>query len=98
MTGEGTRGERTHDIDIPRHTSVSSAIQYDARTHRQIDGFILTGFGATTNEGTIPVVGEACVAEDSDGIAQDGTWTSVTLVSSTGGLYVNYGTSSVLLQ
>lgn len=99
VTGEGTRGERTHDIDIPRHTSISSGILYDARTHRQIDGFILNGFSGTpTLGGTVPVVGEACVAEDGDGVAQNGTWSAVTLLGSTGGLYVNYGGNSVLLQ
>jgi hypothetical protein len=99
VTGEGTRGERTHDIDIPRRTSISSTIAYDARTHRQVDGFILNGFvGDPTVGGTVPVVGEACVAEDGDGIAQNGTWTTVTLLGSTGGLYVSYGGNSVLLQ
>src|SRR4051794_17816111 len=49
---------------------------------------------ATTADGTVPVVGGACVGNDGTG----GTWTAVTLASSTGGLYVNYGVTSVLLQ
>ena len=96
VTGAGTRGEQTHNVDIPRHTSVNSAIQYDARTHKQIDGFNLTGLGATTTDGTVPVVGEACVANDG-GVNQNGTWSAVTLVSSTGGLFVNFGANSVQL-
>jgi len=96
ITGAGTRGEQTHNVDIPRHTAVTSTVAYDARTHKQIDGFNLTGFGATTTEGTVPVVGEACVAND-EGVARDGTWSAVTLVSSTGGLYVNFGTTSIPL-
>jgi hypothetical protein len=97
-TGEGTPGEQTHNISIPRHTSVISDVQYDARTHKQIDGYILKGFGATTPEGTVPVVGDACVGNDG-GVAQNGTWSSVTLVSTSGGaLFVNYGGSSVQLN
>ena len=96
ITGEGTRGEKTHNVSIPRHTGVNSAIQYDARTHKQIDGFILTGLGATTTEGTVPVVGEACVANE-NGVARNGTWSAVELISSTGGLFVSFGGSSVAL-
>lgn len=95
VTGEGTRGEKTHDISIPRHTSVNSVVHYDARTHKQIDGYNLKGFGATTTEGTVPVVGGSCVG-NSDGVDHNGTWSSVTLVDSPGaGLFVNYGGSSV---
>jgi hypothetical protein len=97
VTGEGTRGEKTHNAAIPRHSSVNSAIQYKTRTHNQIDGFILTGFGITTTDGTVPVVGNACVA-NSDGVNHNGTWSSVTLISSSGGLFVNYGGSNVLLS
>jgi hypothetical protein len=85
-----------HDVTIPRHVSVNGTITYDARTHKQIDGYILTGFGeGSTSGGTVPVVGEICVA--GPGIAQDGTWVEVTLVSSggDGGLFVNWNGSSV---
>ena len=97
-TGDGTPGEQTHNVDIPRHTSVNSAIDYDARVHQQIDGFNLTGLGSTTYDGTVPVVGGTCVAGPT-GAGQDGTWSAVTLVSSTGGgLTVNYGGTSVSLS
>jgi hypothetical protein len=97
VTGEGTRGEKTHDVTLPRHAEISSDIHYHARSHKQIDGFILTGLGETTASGTAPAQGAACVASQ-DGIAHDGTWTSVTLTSSSGGLSVSYGGTSVLLQ
>jgi hypothetical protein len=98
VTGEGTPGEKTHDVTIPRHVSVNSDVQYDARTHRQIDGFELTGYGDEDSSGDIPVVGQTCVAQDSNGIAQNGTWSSVTLISASGGgLYVSFGGTDVLL-
>jgi len=101
VTGEGTRGERTHNVDIPRHTALNAAIQGDPRQtsgQKQFTGFNLKGFGATTTTGTVPVVGEPCIAEDSGGIAQNGTWSAVTLVSSTAGvLSVTYNGVTVPL-
>lgn len=99
VTGEGTRGEQTHNVDIPRETSVNAEIAFETRKNNQsmITGFNLNGFGETTTEGTIPIVGDACVGNP-DGVAHDGTWSEVTLVrSSDGGLYVNYDGASVLL-
>lgn len=83
---------RIHQVSIPRHTKVNTQVAYDARTHKQIDGIFLTGFGQTTTEGTVPVVGGTCVGGgESEGNGQDGTWVSVTLVSSSGGgLTVTY--------
>ncbi|WP_316739447.1 hypothetical protein [Streptomyces sp. MK7] len=96
ITGEGTKGEKTHDISVPRHSSVNSVIAYDARTHKQIDGFTLTGFAGTTTTGTVPVVGNSCVG-NSDGINFNGTWTSVSLVSSDATLSTVYGGNSVVV-
>lgn len=89
-TGTGTRGQATHDINLQRTSSVSDTIQYDARAHNQVDGFFLTGFtGTPTYNGTVPVVGGACVG-NTDGIDFNGTWTSVTdNGSSGGGLFVS---------
>ena len=92
-TGEGTRGEKTHNISHEQSTAVSSAIAYDTRVKNQITGFNLTGLGATTSTGEVPVVGGAC-----QGGGLDATWTSVTQTGSSGGLYANYGGTSVLLQ
>jgi hypothetical protein len=78
VTGEGTRGEKTHTIEIPSHTAVTSAIASDARKTGQFTGFNLFGLGETTTQGEVPVVGGVC-----PGAGTDGTWISVTLVSST---------------
>jgi hypothetical protein len=57
-----------------------------------VDGFILTGFGAVTSSGTVPVVGDNF--NDGNDVK---TITSVTLVSSTGGLSVSFGGNTVAL-
>jgi hypothetical protein len=44
----------------------------------------------------VPVLGDACVGNQ-DGIDHIGTWSAVTLVSSTGGLFVTYNGNSVQL-
>jgi hypothetical protein len=93
-TGEGTKGEKTHNVDHKRSTVVASTIAYDPRVRNQITGFNLNGFGVTTSTGAVPVVDGPCMGNE----GHDGTWSSVTLVGSSGGLYVNYGGASVLLQ
>lgn len=50
------------------------------------------GFGTTTETGAVPVVGGAC-AGGPDG----GSWTSVELTASQGGLYAHQGLDSTLL-
>lgn len=94
-TGEGTRGEKTHNVSHTTTTDVNSTVAHDARknSQNQITGFNLTGFGAPSAAGEIPEVGGACPGNQGHG----GTWSSVTSTGSTGGLYVNYGGSSVLL-
>jgi hypothetical protein len=64
------------------------------RKSDRLDGFNLSSFGTTTYEGTVPVLGDACVGNQ-DGIDHIGTWSAVTLVSSTGGLFVTYNGNSV---
>ena len=88
-TGEGTRGEKTHNVGHKASTSVYGQVAYDARTMKQITGFTLTGLGGTITIGdeTAPVVGEPCPGNQ----GHDGTWTSVTLISESGGLWVHYG-------
>jgi hypothetical protein len=96
-TGEGTRGEKTHDVSHTTTTQVNDEIAYEARQvkgQKQITGFNLTGLGATSETGTVPVVGGACPGNE----GTDGTWSSVTQTGSTGGLYVNSpGLTSILL-
>lgn len=93
VTGEGTRGEKTHNVTHTLTTEVSGAVQYDARTHKQVDGFILTGFGPQTVSGTVPVVDGPCPGNAGTG----GTWSSVQLDSALAGLYVTFGTDTKLL-
>ncbi|WP_439386815.1 hypothetical protein [Amycolatopsis lexingtonensis] len=93
ITGEGTKGEKTHNVTHATSTSVASAVAYDARVKTQITGFTLKGFGATATTGEVPVVGGTCPGNE----GTDGTWSSVTQTGSTGGLYARYGGVSVLL-
>jgi hypothetical protein len=91
-TGEGTRGERTHNVPHKSTTGISATVAYDARSRNQITGFNLTGLSsATVESGEIPVLGGACPGN----AGTDGIWSSVDLTSSVTGLNVNYGASSV---
>lgn len=91
-TGEGTKGEKVHNVPRDVITLINSAIAYDVRVRNQITGFTLKGFGTTTETGAAPVVGGAC-AGGPDG----GSWTSVELTASQGGLYARHGLNSTLL-
>ncbi|MBX4211639.1 MAG: hypothetical protein KW806_02505 [Candidatus Yanofskybacteria bacterium] len=107
VTGEGTRGEQTHQIALIRRASVNAGVVYDPRIRNQVTGFKLTGYGTITTDGELPVVGESCVGNDT-GIAHNGVWTSVEPICATapdsciiGGLYVDYAGNagnSVLLR
>jgi hypothetical protein len=92
VTGAGTRGQKTHTVTQTRTASVESAINYDARVKTQITGFNLTGFGAITTTGTVPVVGDVCLGEGTNG-----TWTAVDQTGSASHLSVTYGGTSVQL-
>jgi len=90
----------THSVVHERNTAVNSDVQFDARTHKQVDGFVLTGFiGEPAATGSIPTVGD--IFNPNHGTESAGKpITAVELVSSlsTGGMYVNFGDSSVLLE
>ncbi|WP_442596555.1 hypothetical protein [Neobacillus sp. D3-1R] len=83
ITGEGTKGEKTHIVEHKRSSSVNSDVLYDARKAKQYTGFNLNGFTNTTSEGVIPAIGDEFPGES------DHTVTSVELVSSQSTLYVN---------
>jgi hypothetical protein len=87
-TCEFTTGpsETVHDITIPRHTFIDSDVASTARASgaKAITGFNLKGPSFTQLGKKIPVVGEPCVGEN--GNAQNGTWKTVELVESNGGL------------
>jgi hypothetical protein len=92
-----TFNRKQHDVEHKRSINVNDIVGYDPRTHKQIDGFILTGFGSINEGGQdVPVVGSACVNSD-DGTAHNGTWVSVDLISSTGGFFVIYNGNNVQL-
>ena len=79
------RNRRTHTKDRTETTAVSSSVTYDTRVRNQITGFTLTGLKSTSTSGEVPEVGGTC-----PGVGTDGTWVSVELVRSTGGLYVSH--------
>ena len=91
ITGEGTRGERTHNVSHTKTVEVNDAIAYNARVHQQIDGFNLTGYAGVSETGTIPVVGGPCPGNP----GTDGTWSSVTQTGFLSALYVTYNGTSV---
>lgn len=82
-----------HDVTVNKTVQISDSVAYDARTHKQVDGFNLTGFGSVSQNIDTPVVGGACLGAG----GQQGTWTSVALTSSSGGLYVSGPSGSALL-
>lgn len=87
ITGEGTRGEKPHNVTHSRTVAVNSAVDSTLRRNAQSDvnGFILTGYGTSvTTGGSVPVAGGACNGNDGHG----GTWSSVSQPISTGALYV----------
>ena len=92
-TGEGTRGERTHNVSHNRSTAVLSSIASDPRKTGQWTGYNLNGFGAVTTSGDpVPVEGGACMGNAGHG----GIWSSVTELGSSGeGLFVTYNGVSV---
>jgi hypothetical protein len=96
-TGEGTRGQKTHNVPHSEELSVSSAVNVSLRRNpvSKVTGFNLTGFGGSFGEsGDVPVVGGPCPGNP----GHDGVWTSVELLpGGEGGLYANYGAQKVLL-
>jgi hypothetical protein len=93
VTGEGTPGEKPHEVTHKRTFQVNSAIAYDTRTRNQITGFNLNGFGSDISPMPVPAEGGSCL-----GYGAEGTIKSVSVISSEGGLYVTYGGMSVPLM
>jgi hypothetical protein len=89
-TGEGTRGERTHNVSHKFSSVALSAVDADPRQTKgqkqQFTGFILSGFGPTSETGSAPVVGGPCMGNQ----GRHGVWSSVTPTGSTGGLWVRH--------
>jgi len=97
VTGEGTRGEKTHQVTQEETTEVNSDVVHKTRTNPQsaVTGFQLTGFGDTTTSGDVPSVGDSCLGEGAEGTVQSVNLVSesgVTLIASFGGNDVTLGT------
>jgi hypothetical protein len=96
-TGEGTLGQKTHNVPHTSGISIDSSVSSATRRGPvgQVTGFNLLGFGTTSvDSGSIPVVGGPCPGNEGHG----GIWTSVTQSGNgEGGLYVNYGDQKVLI-
>lgn len=82
-TGEGTKGEQTHIVNHEKTSTVSGNVDYGTKKVVQVSGFNLTGISGSTTVGSIPAEGEVYPGNSGHIV------TSVTLVGSTGGLYVN---------
>jgi hypothetical protein len=95
VTGGKNSKVINHEVLRKLHTSVSSAVAYDARVKNQITGFTLKGLGAVVIEGTAPVLGGEC--HNAAGGDSTAVWTSVTLVETTGGLNGHYGDTTIPL-
>lgn len=77
VTGEGTKGEKTHNVDLPRTTKVQSTVSYEQRKNGgngNLTGFALDGFGDNVASGVAPQVGDACPGNP----GHDGTYSAVT--------------------
>ena len=73
--------------------NVNSSLMYINGGHQLFAGYSLNGFGTTYSSGaTVPVIGTQCKKG-----RKTGTYTAVDLMSSSGGLYANYGTSQTLI-
>jgi hypothetical protein len=73
--------------------NVNSSLAYINGAHRVFNGYSLAGFGVTYSSGdTIPVMGTQCKKGKNIGL-----WTALDTMSSSGGLFANYGTSQTLV-
>lgn len=82
-TGEGTNGQRTHNIRHTETYGLLDTLAYDLRQRNQVTGFNLNGWDANTppvTVGTVPTVGGACPGNE----GHDGKWSSVTILGTSG--------------
>jgi hypothetical protein len=90
-TTGGVKTQTTHTVTKTTTNSLTDTIAYNARTHKQVDGFYLTGISSgTTTDGNLPEVGDIVVAPASNNPdPTDHIITAVDHVSSTSGIFVN---------
>jgi hypothetical protein len=90
-TGEGTRGEKVHSITRTKFFGVLGSVAYDARQRSQVTGFNLNGWTSyEAVQGTVPIVGESCPGEGTNGV-----WTVVIETSSSSGLQADDTTDAL---
>jgi len=99
VTGEGTRGERSHEVSHTVTQGLTAVLNGSARQTKgqtQFTGFNLLGFNGDPIQsgGAIPVEGQPCPGNPGTG----GTWGPVTTGASTGGLYVTWNGTSLPLS
>jgi hypothetical protein len=74
--------------------NINASVQYDARTHKQIDGFILNGYGAITQDGGL--VQQFCPAGFHPANGDEVTgWTDWQTVVGSDVLYAYWGGNGV---
>lgn len=91
-----------HAVTHTFGADVNAAVAFQARTQTQgqgqITGFALTGFqNATVTGDPLPALGDRAACPGEQGTGAVGTVIAVSAGATSGGLYVNYGTNSVLL-
>jgi hypothetical protein len=94
VTGEGTRGERTHRVDHKVKVAVSGVADDLDRIQKtktaKFTGWFLKGYlaGSAQVTGEVPVVGGPCMGND----GHDGLWGAVSapIPGTDGGLYAAY--------
>lgn len=98
-TGGKTPKIVEHSVTHTRSGDVAAAVVKETKANKQgvITGFSLCGFSNVSSAGTVPVVGETAACPGEQGTGAIGTVISVTPTGTSGGLFVNYGSSSVLL-
>jgi hypothetical protein len=92
---DNPRSINHHTVTQGKSTGVSASVAYDKRVRSQITGFNLTGFfgDPIVTGDPLPSVGDSCP----NGNIGTCFVTAVDKISSSGGLYVHYGSSSVPL-
>lgn len=88
-----------HSVTHTRSADVTSAVVTELKANKagQVTGFTLCGFDNVSNAGEVPVVGGSAACPGEQGTGAVGTVISVTPMGTSGGLFVNYGSTSVLL-
>jgi hypothetical protein len=90
---------KPHTVSTTASAGVPAKVVYEARTQNQINGFEL-GKVAVATSGSGFTLGDSCaglVADDGEEINKDATVTKIEVVSSGGGLHVEYGSEKVAL-